>query len=77
MKTASLQEWESIGAQAKQTRDELFKLLNQTSGKLPVALNNHLINSIKQLDKFRSQAENRMLQTGASTDLGLFYGGTN
>lgn len=75
MKQASLEDWQAIGAQAKQVRKELLSLLNQTSGKLPVSINNSLIKSIQCLDRFRSNAEERMLQSGVSDDLKTFYGG--
>ncbi|PCH29345.1 hypothetical protein [Campylobacter sp. 1] len=74
MKKASLEEWKDIAAQSKKARNELFQLINQTSGKVPTALNNQIIKAIKQLDTFRCQAEDRMMNTGASTDLHIFYG---
>ena len=75
MKTATLSEWEAIGEQAKKTRNELFELINQTSGKLPISLTNQIIKSIEHLDLFRCKAEDRMLQSGISDDLRIFYGG--
>jgi hypothetical protein len=74
MKKASLQDWETIGSQAKQVRNELFKLLNQTSGKVPNSLTKQIVKSINQLDTFRNLAEDRMMNTGVSTDIHIFYG---
>lgn len=74
MKTASLEDWEAVGSQSKKARRELLSLLNQTKGKLPIAMNEAIIKSIQSLDRFRSNAENRMMQTGISKDTHIFYG---
>jgi hypothetical protein len=73
MKKASLQDWETIGSQSKHVRKELFKLLNQTTDKLPVSLTKQIVATISQLDSFRNLAEERMMSTGASDDIHIFY----
>lgn len=73
MKQISLEEWESIGLQSKKARDDLLQLLNQTKG-LPKPIIGTLRKSVQYFDRFRSQAEDHMMGTGASTDVHIFYG---
>jgi hypothetical protein len=73
IKQVSLEEWESIGEQSKKVRNEMMLLLNQTKG-LPKSVTDTLRKSVQILDRFRSQAEDRMMNTGASDDVHIFYG---
>lgn len=70
----TVQEWKDIAGQAKKAREELFKLMRLTSGKVPVNVIDPLPRSIYQLDTFRSKAENQMFFTGVSDDVNIFYG---
>lgn len=74
MKKMNESEWIEIGNQAKKTREELFKLMEMTSGKMPIVIVDQIIKSTKKLDEFRSLAEDRMLNQGDSEDLNIFYG---
>lgn len=74
MKRATNEEWQAIGDQAKKCRDELFILMNMSSGKMPVAITRILRQSIMYLNRFRSTAENRMLKTSDNQSLNTFYG---
>lgn len=67
-------EWIKIGNQAKRTREELFKLMDMSYGKMPKAVVEPLRRSVKHLDCFKSQAEDRMLKMGDSDSLDIFYG---
>ncbi|MCK2000078.1 hypothetical protein MZM54_01600 [[Brevibacterium] frigoritolerans] len=74
-KKASLEEWQEIGRQAKQARKELFKLLDCVAGgKVPKSISKDIYKAIDDLDKFKSKAEDRMIGTGVSDDLTIFYG---
>lgn len=74
MKKASLSEWEAIGAQSKRVQEELSKLFNLTTGKMPIPIVAQLTKSMKQLAEFKCKAEDRMLKTGVSDSLNIFYG---
>jgi hypothetical protein len=75
MKTKlSAEEWQKIGDQAKQVREELFTLIRLSSGNLPMEVMHHLPKAIDHLDIFRSKAEDRMLSSSASENLSVFYG---
>lgn len=68
------QEWKDIGNQAQKVREELFNLHRMTTGKMPVAIIKHITKSIADLDQFKNMAEARMMNTGASTEINIFYG---
>lgn len=70
----TLQEWQAMAEQAKKARQELFKLMRLTSGKVPISVIDPLPRSIYQLDTFRSKAENQMFFSGVSDDVHIFYG---
>jgi hypothetical protein len=74
MKKTSLEDWKEIAAQSKMVRKELFRLMNQTSDKLPIPLTKQIVKTISQLDNFRNLAEERMMSTGVSDDIHIFYG---
>lgn len=74
MKQASLAEWKEIGNQSKVVQEELIKLMNLSSGKMPTVLVNHVIKSIEQLANFKFKAEDRMLKSGVTKDLTIFFG---
>lgn len=74
MKKATLEDWQAIAAQSKKARKELLYLLNQSSSKVPNHINDALVVSLKCLDRFRSNSEKRMMNTGVSDDINIFYG---
>jgi hypothetical protein len=73
-KVLSAEDWQEIGTQTKQAREELFKLFRLSAGHMPKDTMNLLNKAIDSLDKYRNKAENRMIQTGATNDLTIFYG---
>ena len=74
MKKATNEEWKMIGDQAKKCRDELHKLLIMCNSKLPIKTTNSIRYSLKYLNRFRNEAENRMFQTSDNKKLNVFYG---
>ena len=78
MKRATREEWKEIGTQAKIVREELFELARLSRGKMPLAITKYIQTSINALDRFRCDAENRMLATHPPledrSDLRVFYG---
>jgi hypothetical protein len=74
MKNASLEEWQQIGTQAKKVREELFVLQRLSSGHMPSEIVGHITRAISSIDKYKSKAEDRMMQSGVSKDIKVFYG---
>lgn len=73
-KSLTEKEWRAMGDQAKQAREQLFKLHSLSSGTMPKDILTQLTKSIAYLDKYRSKAESRMIDTGTASDLTIFYG---
>lgn len=74
-KNMTEQEWIEIGKQAKQVQQELSKLLKLSSGNMPVKIVSEIKKANNNINTFKSQAEDRMLQTKGSHRLDIFYGG--
>jgi len=70
----SAEDWQRIGDQAKFAREELSYLHKLSAGHMPKEITRYILSAIAQLDHYRSKAEDRMLQSGTSDDLRIFYG---
>ena len=70
---ATVEQWKEIGDQTKKIREELFNLANISAGKMPVSITDYIVEAIDKLDSFRCKAEDRMMETGVSKDLKVFY----
>lgn len=68
------QEWIKVGNQAKLVDKELSKLMNMTTGKMPVNIVDRIIKASDGLSKFKTRAEDRMFQMGDSENLNIFFG---
>jgi hypothetical protein len=73
-KTLNEEDWKKLGMQARAVETELFMLHVLSSGYMPVGIVKHIHNAIKQISKYKCEAEDRMLQSGVSDDLTIFYG---
>lgn len=71
---ATSDEWKAIGDQANKCRDELHILLLACNGKMPKSTTEGIRKSLKYLNRFRSEAENRMMKTSDNKNLNVFYG---
>ncbi|GEM_PF-6625378 len=73
MKKATAEQWKAIGDQAYKVREELFLLMELSSGKMPIYMTGYIKKTISDLDKFRSVAEQRMIEVGERPKDYSFY----
>lgn len=73
-KNMTEQDWIVIGDQAKLVREELFKLMSMCYGTMPKTTYEPLGKSVKYLDDFKCQAEDRMFRMRHSEREDIFYG---
>ena len=66
-------DYEQLGEQAKQTREELFKLFRMSEG-MPNSIRKYIVASIDKLDSFRCKAENRMFVEHPEQSVDVLYG---
>lgn len=68
-------EWRAFGREVFDLRNQLQKVAIQYQELIPVRLTDGLLNTVEQIDRFRSKAEDEMFLRGGPQDLDVWYPG--